>query len=94
MIEIDTSRSSLDRFPIFANIGVLEVWRYDGTCLTIFTLRAGTYQEVAASAVFPGVTSQIISQFIEESTTMPHIAWLRRVRAWARRQRRGGHKPL
>ena len=94
VIEIDISRSSLDRFPIFANIGVLEVWRYDGTCLTIFTLRAGTYQEVAASAVFPGVTSQIISQFIEESATMPHTVWLRRVRAWARRQRRGGHKPL
>src|SRR5436309_15550281 len=94
VIEIDISRSSLDRFPIFANIGVPEVWRYDGTCLTIFTLRAGIYQKVVASAVFPGVTSQIISRFIEESTTMPHTAWLRRVRAWARRQRSGGHKSL
>ena len=94
VIEIDISSSSLDRFPIFANIGVPEVWRYDGTRLTIFTLRAGTYQEVAASAVFPGVTSQIISQFMAEGATMPHTAWLRRVRVWARRQRRGGHKPL
>jgi len=94
VIEIDISRSSLDRFPIFANIGVPEVWRYDGTHLTIFALRAGTYQVLEASAVFPGVTSQIISQFIAESKTMPHTAWLRRVRAWARRQRRGGYKPL
>src|SRR2546422_6880174 len=50
VIEIDISSSSLDRFPIFANIGVPEGWRYDGTRLTIFTLRAGTYQEVATSA--------------------------------------------
>jgi Uma2 family endonuclease len=90
VIEIDISRSSLDRFPIFANIGVPEVWRYDGTLLTTFALQAGTYQIVAASAVFPGVTSQILSQFMAESKTMPHTVWLRRVRAWARRQRRGG----
>ena len=94
VIEIDISSSSLDRFPIFATIGVPEVWRYDGTRLTIFTLRAGTYQGVAASAVFPGVTSPLLSQFMAESTTMSHTAWLRRVRAWARRQSRGGHKPL
>jgi Uma2 family endonuclease len=94
VIEIDISSSSLDRFPIFANLGLPEVWRYDGTCLTIFTLRTGTYQAVAASAVFPGVTSQLIFQFIEESTTIPHTAWLRRVRAWARRQRRRGYRPL
>jgi Uma2 family endonuclease len=85
VIEIDISRSSLDRFPIFANIGVPEVWRYDGTRLTIFTLRAGTYQGVTTSAVFPGVTSQIISQFMTESKTMPHTAWLRRMRRQARR---------
>src|SRR6266700_436280 len=36
VIEIDISSSSLDRFPIFANIGVPEVWRYDGTRLIIF----------------------------------------------------------
>jgi Uma2 family endonuclease len=74
VIEIDISSASLDRFPIFANIGVPEVWRYDGTHLTIFALRAGSYQMLEASAVFPGVTSQIISEFIAESTTMPHTA--------------------
>jgi Uma2 family endonuclease len=94
VIEIDISSSSLDRFPIFASIGVPEGWRYDGTRLTIFTLQAGTYQVLEASAVFPGVTSQIISQFMAESKTMQHTAWLRRVRAWARRQKRGGHQAL
>jgi hypothetical protein len=60
----------LDRFPIFASIGVPEVWRYDGTRVAIFKLAGGMYQEQGTSEAFPGVTGQIITQFIEESTTL------------------------
>jgi hypothetical protein len=84
VIEIDISRSSLDRFPIFASIGVPEVWRYDGMRVAIFTLSGGAYQEHETSEAFPGVTSQVITQFIEESKTLQRTVWLRRVRAWAR----------
>ena len=84
VIEIDISRSSLDRFPIFASIGVPEVWRYDGVRVAIFTLAGGAYQEHETSEAFPGVTSQIITQFMEESTTLQRTVWLRRVRTWAR----------
>ena len=86
VIEIDISRSSLDRFPIFASIGVPEVWRYDSMRVAIFTLAGGAYQEQETSGVFPGVTSQIITQFMEESKTLQRTVWLRRVRAWARQQ--------
>jgi Uma2 family endonuclease len=86
VIEIDISRSSLDRFPIFASIGVPEVWRYDGMRVAIFTLAGGAYQEHEASEAFPGVTSQLITQFMEESKTLQRTVWLRRVRAWARQQ--------
>ena len=84
VIEIDISRSSLDRFPIFASIGVPEVWRYDGMRVAIFTLAGGLYQEHETSEAFPGVTSQIITQFMEESKTLQRMVWLRRVRNWAR----------
>ena len=86
VIEIDISRSSLDRFPIFASIGVPEVWRYDGMRAAIFKLAGGAYQEQETSEAFPGVTGQIITQFIEESKTLTRTVWLRRVRAWARQQ--------
>jgi hypothetical protein len=86
VIEIAISRSSLDRFPIFASIGVPEVWRYDGTRVAIFTLAGGAYQEQGTSEAFPGVTSQIITRFMEESATLTRTVWLRRVRAWARQQ--------
>ena len=84
VIEIDITRSSLDRFPIFADFGVPEVWRYDGTRLTMFRLANGVYQEHEISAAFPGVTSQIITQFMALRTTLKRMEWLRHVRAWAR----------
>jgi hypothetical protein len=86
VIEIDISRSSLDRFPIFASIGVPEVWRYDGMRVVIFTLAGGAYQAQETSAAFPGVTSQSITRFMEESKTLKRTVWLHRVRAWARQQ--------
>jgi len=30
VIDVDITRSSLNRFPIFAAMGVPEVWRFDG----------------------------------------------------------------
>jgi Uma2 family endonuclease len=83
VIEIDISRSSLDRFPIFASIGVPEVWRYDGMRVAIFMLIGGAYQEQETSEAFPGVTSQIVTQFMAESTRLQRMVWLRHVRAWA-----------
>jgi hypothetical protein len=90
---MDISRSSLDRFPIFA------IWRAGGMALQRHAFDhlqpAGwDIQELEVSPVFPGVTSQIISQFMAESKTMQHTAWLRRVRAWARRQSREGRQSL
>src|SRR5205809_3072191 len=38
VIEIDISHPSLNKFPIFAGLGIPEVWRYHRQALTIFKL--------------------------------------------------------
>lgn len=35
-VEVDITSSSLDRFSIYTDLGVLEIWRYDGRSLTIY----------------------------------------------------------
>jgi Uma2 family endonuclease len=90
-IEIDVTSSSLDRFSIFARIGVPEVWRYDGSQVCIFTLTEGQYIEVTQSVAFPLVGRETITQFLEESLELERLPWLRRLRAWARAQ--VGEKP-
>src|SRR5215831_8087758 len=45
VIEVDVTHSSLDKLPIYAALGVPEVWRSDGTRLAILILEGGTYEE-------------------------------------------------
>ena len=87
VIEIDVTRSSLDRFPIFAAFGVPEVWRYDGSRVSIWRLEGGQYVETESSAALLPLTGSMATRFLEESRTMRSPEWLRRVREWARSQR-------
>jgi Uma2 family endonuclease len=86
VIEIDISHPSLNKLPLYAHIGVGEVWRYDGKRLMIFTLEGSEYVEQAESAALPTVTSEVLSNFVEESKRAKRTAWLRSVREWARRR--------
>jgi Uma2 family endonuclease len=64
VIEIDLSSRSLDKLPIYAAVGVTEVWRYYEKGVEIFILDNGAYQHQEESKVLPGLTNQIISGFI------------------------------
>lgn len=84
VIEIDITHPSLDKFPIFAAVGVPEIWRYDGATLTIFTLHRDRHLRSATSAVLPATTGQMLTQFMTESKTLKRPVWLRRLREWVR----------
>jgi len=43
VMEIDITSPSLGRFPLYAAIGVLEVWHYDGTHVTMYCLAGKHY---------------------------------------------------
>lgn len=87
VIEIDITSPSLDKFPVFARVGVPEVWRFDGSRLAIYELVEGDYREQETSLVFPTVTAADVTAFIKESETMERPDWMRKVRSWARAQR-------
>lgn len=84
VVEIDITHPSLDKFPIYAQVGVPEVWRYDGQKLTILLLLGERYVEAEGSSSIPRVTGNIISRFLEErqSRTLPE--WQDLLREWAR----------
>ena len=86
VIEIDITSPSLNKFPIFAAMGIPEVWRYDGKTVTIFTLENGEYRTQEASVVLPDLTSQVITRFLEDSQAMKRSVWVRSVREWARQR--------
>src|SRR5882724_10633364 len=70
VIEIDISHPSLNKFPIFAGLGISEVWRYHKHALSIFRLQGESYQAQEASDRFPGVTGADLTRLIADSQQM------------------------
>ena len=87
VIEIDLTNPSLDRFPIFARVGVPEVWRHDGSRVHIFKLEGEQYGEVGQSVALPLLTSTVVTQFLEDSMELESTAWLHHGREWVQKQR-------
>jgi Uma2 family endonuclease len=84
VIEIDITSPSLDKFPLFAKVGVPEVWRFDGSRLVFYELIGGEYFEREASVAFPAITAADVAAFIKDSETMDKPEWARKLRDWAR----------
>jgi len=80
VIEVDITSPSLDKFPIYARIGVPEVWRHDGERVAIFELRGEQYVEISESAILPPLTHGALSDLIKESASLDLSAWMHRVR--------------
>jgi Uma2 family endonuclease len=86
-IEVDITHESLNRFPIFAAVGIPEVWRFDGTKVVFYRLESGRYVERPDSLAFPALNAEIATQFLEQSQKLKSTVWLRAVRDWAREQK-------
>jgi Uma2 family endonuclease len=83
VIEIDISHPSLDKFPIYAAIGIPEVWRYAEERVMIYRHHGDGYAVEDNSTALPGVTSRQLARLVTMGYEMPRPAWLRHVRAWA-----------
>jgi Uma2 family endonuclease len=89
VIEVDLSNPSLAKFPIFAQLGVPEVWRYDGRQWQIFQLVGQEYVQQVQSIALPGLTAEVLANMMDEGRSLERLLWLRRVRTWIREQRTG-----
>ncbi|MBX9252562.1 Uma2 family endonuclease [Desmonostoc muscorum CCALA 125] len=85
-IEIDITSTSVNKFDIYAALGVNELWRYNGQDLKFYQLVEGQYVECKFSIAFPIVSVSEISRFIEQSKSMGEIALLKSFRAWVRKK--------
>ena len=84
IIEIDITNPSLNKFPIYAQVGVPEVWRYDGSEVFFSVLKDEEYSEADHSLAYPALSSVVVTTFLEESTELKSTAWSRGIREWVR----------
>ena len=70
IIEIDITHGSLDKLSLFAQFGVEEVWRFDGTTVYLYRLAAGAYDEVEGSSIFQGLRTESIGEFLAQAQVL------------------------
>ena len=83
VVEIDITHPSLDKLPIYARVGIPEVWIYDGSWIIIHLLQEGNYVAGEESSALPRMTATTLTRFIAEARTQMRSVWVRAVRDWA-----------
>jgi Uma2 family endonuclease len=84
LIEIDMTSPSFYRLPIYAALGVPEVWRWDGETLEVHRLADDeTYEITTSSGHFPSLPMDEIAKWLERANETDESTWIRRFREWA-----------
>ena len=97
MLEVEVSRSTLDRMGIYAELGVPEVWRCTTTVARVCRLVDGEYVAESRSLAFPSLHPQALLTFVRRYPDLDDIGLMRQFRTWVRKQiangwRDGGSK--
>lgn len=83
-VEIDITSSSLDRFSIYADLKVPEIWRYDGQLLVIYGLLGNEYIMQDSSIALPLLKTADILQFLSLSASVGENNLVKQFRQWLR----------
>ena len=84
-VEIDITRRSIARQPIYAALGVPELWRHDGTRFAVMHLkRDGKYRVATKSVAFPFLPVDAFAKFIERMRGEDQTTVVRAFQTWVR----------
>jgi Uma2 family endonuclease len=90
-LEVEISRNVINRLPIYASLGIPEVWRYDGTAVQVLNLQPnGTYERSESSRIFPQLPIAELSRFLDQRSSMNVTPLIRGFREWVREQQETG----
>lgn len=90
VIEADVTNTSVPRMPVFADIGVQEVWRHTGETLVFYRLAgSGTYEKIGRSEAFPFIAPDDVMRFLSMwvETETDENAVVRAFVEWAKQTR-------
>ncbi len=86
VIEVDVTSPSLDKLPIYAALGVPEVWLYKGKKVEFLKLAGGKYREVKNSIALPMLSSEKAKEFLQKGLEDSFLHWVKDIRNWANEQ--------
>jgi Uma2 family endonuclease len=86
VLEVEISRSTLDRMSIYSALGVPEVWRCTTNNARVCHLVNGDYMEEYRSVAFPSLHPQALLNFLRRYPDLDDIGLMRQFRTWVRKQ--------
>jgi Uma2 family endonuclease len=87
VVEVDITHRSVEREPIYAGLGVPEIWRWSAMKLTCLELIGEEYQPREPSRVFPFLAPADLTRFVRMLGRSGENAIVRKSREWIRDQR-------
>jgi Uma2 family endonuclease len=89
-IEVDNRSSSRGREPVYAALGVPEIWRFRVMNRRLRFLRldtnTATYEPIERSLSLPMLTPTLVLEALAMGENLPANTWSRRLRAWVRQK--------
>jgi Uma2 family endonuclease len=86
VIEIDVTSSSQNRLQVYADLGVAEVWVYNGDSLMVKQLVNGIYITSETSQFFVSLPIPDIAGFLQQAGKMDYLELVKVFRQWVRSQ--------
>lgn len=85
IVEVDISRSSRARIPVYAALEVPEIWQWLGLTLRVLRLQShGAYVPVERSEVFPMLPLEGLRTFLELRHEKDETEIVKAFRAWVK----------
>ena len=84
VIEVGVTHATMEKLPVYAALGVREVWRHQGGSVQMYRLAGDSYVEIEDSAVIPGLSAARLTAFVQDSLTTPRPDWWHGVETWVR----------
>uniref|UniRef100_A0A832H479 Uma2 family endonuclease n=1 Tax=Oscillatoriales cyanobacterium SpSt-402 TaxID=2282168 RepID=A0A832H479_9CYAN len=84
VLEVDITHPSDRRLPIYANLGVPELWKYDGKTLQYYVLQENAYVQVEQSFAFPWLPGEVILEFLAKRLEIGEIQPIKQFKTWIR----------
>ncbi|MEZ2235036.1 Uma2 family endonuclease [Microcoleus sp.] len=88
VIEVDITSPSSNRFVVYTQLGIPEVWRYRSQTVQIYQLQNREYISCDRSPTFPILSVAMLNQLLQMAETQDDNAIIRALRQWVSEQLR------
>jgi hypothetical protein len=79
---MDITHMDINKNLLYAQMGIPELWRFDGQVLEFFWLEQGQYQAGHLSPSFPWISKEVIYRFLRQCQVVGETPAYLEFRQW------------